>query len=644
MTASPRSRYREREERYAAAAAADHATSLALGRWRGVSFLASLALGVLAEHAGGPLPILLRGAALAVLIAFFVLVREHRAVRRRERWHAELATLAREGLARLDRAWTALPEAEEPAAPLDHPYAADLDVLGSVSLRRLLSTPATAPGRETIRGWLLAAADLSEIRARQAAAEMLASRHDYREELTARGRLAGIPDAEGLRRFVRWCETGSYLDRHPLLVLAAWGLPIATIVLAALEALGLLLGPWWGFGPVLMLGVTAVTGPEVLIRLEAASGGETELGRLADVLDTMAEVEGEAEPLAAIRAALAGGEVPDRPEPAASTPDPLPAAAALRRLGRRLDWAEVRHSGMLNFVLQVLFLWDVHALRSLERWRERHGSRVEGWLAALGRGEALAALATLRADHPEWRFPTLTEKGPVAFAATGLRHPLLQPGRAVPNDVTVGPPGTFLFVTGSNMSGKSTLLRAIGLAAVLARAGGPVPAERCALGRLRLFTAMRVQDSLAEGLSQYMAELQRVRRVVEAARQAAARGSGDRVGPEPVLYLLDEPLQGTNEAERRVALRIVLRHLLAAGAVGAVATHDLALHDVAGLSESARPVHFEGEVRRGARGAELHFDYRLREGPATSTNALELLRAVGLGEEPGPPAGTPATA
>jgi DNA mismatch repair ATPase MutS len=201
----------------------------------------------------------------------------------------------------------------------------------------------------------------------------------------------------------------------------------------------------------------------------------------------------------------------------------------------------------------------------------------------------------------------------------------------------VGPAGTFLFVTGSNMSGKSTLLRAVGVNSVLAQAGGPVCAQELTLSPVEVHTSMRTADSLSEGVSQYMAELRRIQRVVEGARRSGKPVDSD--GPAetsgPVLYLLDEPLQGTNEAERRVAVQTILGHLLRAGAIGAVATHDLQLDQTAVLAGAARPVHFEGAVEEGEDGPRLSFDFRIRPGPATSTNALALLRAVGLGEENG---------
>jgi DNA mismatch repair ATPase MutS len=350
--------------------------------------------------------------------------------------------------------------------------------------------------------------------------------------------------------------------------------------------------------------------------MEAASAGQERFERYAAILGLLLEVEVESRALRDLQAVVRSSNVAAEEE--------------LGRLGRRVAWAEVRHSSMAHAPLQAALAWDVHALRGLEQWKARSGRHVRDWLEALGELEALCALATLRGDHPEWCLPKVTEshepdseaRGPVLSAkATG--HPLLPPAVCVRNDVEIGPPGSFLFVTGSNMSGKSTLLRAVGLNTVLAQAGGPVCAERMELPSLRVQTSMRTADSLAEGVSQYMAELKRIRGVVEAAREEEGAA---------VLFLLDEPLQGTNEAERRVAVQTILGHLLDAGAVGAVATHDLGLDETPRLKPAARAVHLEGNVREGETGPLLTFDYLLKPGRATSTNALALLRAVGLGE------------
>jgi DNA mismatch repair ATPase MutS len=278
-------------------------------------------------------------------------------------------------------------------------------------------------------------------------------------------------------------------------------------------------------------------------------------------------------------------------------------------------------------MLAPVLMLDVHLCAALERWGAVHGRSVRDWLEALGEWEALSALATVSHDHPSWSTPVFDEGGAGALRAKALGHPLLPPGECVRNDVEVGPPGGFLLVTGSNMSGKSTLLRALGANAVLAAAGAPACAAALTLPPVRVHTSMRVEDSLAEGISLFMAELLRIKGVVAAAERAA--GDGARV-----LYLLDEILHGTNTAERRIAARGVIRHLLASGAIGAVSTHDLALADVPDLAEAAHAVHFREEVRsRDGPGAGplLTFDYWLRVGIATTRNALKLLDAVGWG-------------
>jgi DNA mismatch repair ATPase MutS len=290
---------------------------------------------------------------------------------------------------------------------------------------------------------------------------------------------------------------------------------------------------------------------------------------------------------------------------------------------------------VLFFPVEVVTLWNIHLLWLLERWQRDAGAYVRGWLVALGEMEALIALGTLHFDHPAWTFPEL-EKAPEAMAGdTGslcvegqdVAHPLLPPDRAVGNDVLVGPPGTFLLVTGSNMSGKSTLLRAIGVNCILAQMGAPVCAAQLRLPPLTVASSMRVQDSLAQGVSFFMAELQGLKAVVELAE---ARRADRRAGEIPVLYLLDEILQGTNTAERQIAARHIIQRLLNTGAIGAVSTHDLTLAAAPELAAAATAVHFTESFTRGPEGPAMRFDYKLRPGIATSTNALKLMEIVGL--------------
>ncbi len=276
------------------------------------------------------------------------------------------------------------------------------------------------------------------------------------------------------------------------------------------------------------------------------------------------------------------------------------------------------HRSVLHVPLVALCSWDLHVADRLEKWHARYGAACREWIRCLGEIEVLSALASLSFDHPDWSFPELSSDDGCNVRATALGHPLLDPETCVRNDVELPSAHSLLLVTGSNMAGKSTLLRSIGANQILALIGGPVCARQFRTRPLLPWTVMRVSDSLQEGVSHFLAELKRLKRVVDGARAG------------PILFLLDEILTGTNSEDRLTAARIILQHLLRTTAVGAVSTHDLTLASTEPLKASTRDVHFREEVRLVEGRRRLEFDYVLRDGPATSRNALLLLEMVGL--------------
>jgi DNA mismatch repair ATPase MutS len=252
---------------------------------------------------------------------------------------------------------------------------------------------------------------------------------------------------------------------------------------------------------------------------------------------------------------------------------------------------------------------------ALENWQRRSGSTARAWLLGLGEIEALSSFATLAYEEPDFTFPEVSD-GPGVYVAEQLGHPLLDAAQRVANDVALPEPGTALLVTGSNMSGKSTLLRTVGTNAVLALAGAPVRAHHLKLSPLVVGTSMRIQDSLQEGTSRFYAEIQRLRQLVDLAQ-----------GPVPLLFLLDEILHGTNSHDRRIGAEAIVRGLLARDAIGLVTTHDLTLTQIAdNLAPRAMNVHFEDHLENGT----MSFDYRMRPGVVEKSNALALMRSVGL--------------
>ncbi|MEM9366825.1 MAG: MutS family DNA mismatch repair protein, partial [Planctomycetota bacterium] len=315
------------------------------------------------------------------------------------------------------------------------------------------------------------------------------------------------------------------------------------------------------------------------------------------------------------------------------------AKQGLTELAGVARWVNLKQSAatfLPYIVLQSWFLWDIHALRRLERWQKKHGEFAEAWLTSLAELDALMSLAALIDDHPTWTEPVWQLAPATAHAApspplvssTAMGHPLLPESDRVDNDVTIGPPGSFLLVTGSNMSGKSTMLRSVGLNTCLAMAGGPICARELRLPAIELATSIRVADNLGDGVSYYMAELQRLAEVVDHAKQLAKSNQLTQ------LFLLDEILQGTNSRERQIAVARVLRHLSRCGSIGAITTHDLELADEPEMGERALPVHFRETVRPDADGNDrMTFDYRMRNGICPTTNALRLLELVGLQED-----------
>jgi hypothetical protein len=555
------------------------------------------------------------GWALAGLLlgVFAVLAVYHARLGRRRARLATLCAIQEEALARLDRRWGDLPMPWVPEAPPDHPYAGDLDIVGRASLFQLLDTTATRMGRERLAAWLLVATDPTLATARQGAVAELAPLLDLRQEIELRGRAASDLESDP-EPFLAWAEDPHGLGDRAWLRWVAWLGPLAVVALGIANLSGLIPAPLWGVPLLLNLLVGATAARRAYATIAGVVTEQRSIAAYAGQLDVLAGADFTDPMLRQLQERLGTGE--------------RAAPAMLRRLGRLTGMA-IPPSSVLYVPIQALTLWDVHVLFALERWKRDGGRDARRWLATLGEAEALAALAGLRRDNPDWTFPAIEPEGDTYRAAL-LGHPLLPGDRRVPNDVAIGPPGTFLLVTGSNMSGKSTLLRAIGVNAVLAQAGGPVCAAALALPPVALWTSARVQDSLERGVSFFLAELQRLKLIVDAATRAREQG-GSRV-----MYLLDEILQGTNTAERSVAARRVIAYLVDQGAIGAVSTHDLALADDPRLARSAVSVHFTDTVGEGPDVPPMSFDYRLHPGVATTTNALRLMRLIGLELEDAP--------
>jgi hypothetical protein len=475
-----------------------------------------------------------------------------------------------------------------------HVYGADLDLFGKHSLYQRLCAARTPMGEATLARWLLAPAGLATIRERQSCITELRTRLDLREDLAILGETPRI--ALHLDAITQWIAAPNELSSRWLRA-TAWSLAAlagVTAVIWTVEA--------FAFPFLLVLVIEAAFNYALRNRVQRCVAGVEhayeDLRLLAALLARIEAATFDAAPLRELKANLSSHS--------------LKASRTFAKLATIVNFVEARRNPFLT-PLMLPLMYTVQSALAAERWRALHGPAVAAWLRVLGEIEALQSIAGYSFERPEDPFPEFTD-GPAAFEATGLGHPLLSSETRVRNDVSIAAPARVLLVSGSNMSGKSTLLRSVGMNTVLAMAGAPVCATHLKLTPLQVGASIRVNDSLSEGSSRFYAEITRLRQLFEPSSL-------------PLLFLLDELLQGTNSTDRRIGAQGVLRALLERGAIGLVSTHDLALNDGAELSTGAlRNVHFQDELV----GGKLSFDFKLRDGVVTKSNGIELMRAIGL--------------
>ena len=554
--------------------------------------------------------------AILPAILFLVLLFVHENVRRAWYRARRAALFYQAGLDRLNDEWQGKGQPGTRFQDEHHPCAADIDLFGQGSLFELLCTARTRTGENTLASWLQAGAPPDEVRARQSAVAELRDQLDLREDLALLG--SDVPAGVDFDAIVAWGASPPLLPnrwpRWPILVLGllavacliGWGLTTLELVGPESWPVGTFFDSW-GSLPLLVLILTelAVVGTlmgrarRVLSDIQRRA---RDLSMLAGVLARLERATFTSARLVALHVELNGEGSAGRP------------SQQIARLSTLIDVLESRRNQFFA-PIAYLMLWGTQLAYALEGWRALSGPSIGRWLTILGQFEALGALAGYAYENPEDPFPEIIDQGP-CYEAEALAHPLLPHGKCVPNDLRLGDEARVLIVSGSNMSGKSTFLRTVGINAVLALAGAPVRARRLRISPLSIGATLRIQDSLQAGHSRFYAEVLRVRQVVGLSR-----------GPIPLLFLLDEIFAGTNSHDRRLGAEAVVKGLVAAGAIGLVTTHDLTLTRIIDeLAGRGANVHFADTFENDV----MTFDYRLRPGVVQNSNALALMRAVGL--------------
>ena len=534
---------------------------------------------------------------LAVPIAVFVCIAAYHSHILRARDLAQRAVaFYRNGLARIEDRWAGTGQTGERFSDPHHVYAADLDLFGRGGLFELLSTARTRIGEEALAKWLLMPSAVGQIEERHIAVRELRDQLDLREDLAILGEDASVgvhPEA-----LLQWAEAPNQMRPE-------W-----------LQWFAVMLGVSAVAGAVIW-GMTGIVTPLILIVLieailnyrlrkpldEVLHGFEhafRDLDLLSGILARVEQHNFRTQRLQSLQTELSSHQ--------------LTSSRAIDHLRTIVDLIDSRDNLILR-ILDVPLMYSVQVAFAAERWRNAHGHAVRSWLSVIGEIEALLCFSTYSHEHPDDPFPEFVQ-GAAGFDAMDLGHPLIPAATCIRNNVQLTDGRQVFLVSGSNMSGKSTLLRTVGINAVLAMAGAPVRAQRLRLTPLHVGASIRVNDSLQEGSSRFYAEITRLRKLFDLA-------SAD----PPLLFLLDELLQGTNSNDRRIGAEGMVRALLKRRAIGLVSTHDLALAEIGGsLQGHLYNVHFQEDFENG----RMRFDYKLRAGVVTKSNGLALMRSIGL--------------
>jgi ABC-type multidrug transport system fused ATPase/permease subunit len=542
------------------------------------------------------------GVFIVTSLFFAVLVSRHQSLRKQKAYSEAMLKINKESEARFSDAWTLFPDTGSEFIEESHPYAVDLDIFGKRSLFQLVNTTSTFLGREKLKNLLLSPSlNQSDVMRRQEIIKELAEHLDFRQNLQAEGSQFS-KTIENPEELFRWVVNFSKRPwTSPLIKILIRLSPLVLILLIAFSFL--LPGVIPYFIPLIWVLCHALLifyfNKSTSFAFSVANRYQKNIKSYKGMLRVFEKENFNAPELKKLQALL-------------KNRDNQTAFRQIRRLEKTVDMTYIRYH-QLYLIFNFITLWDLHVMVALEGWKKECGIGLKRWLHILGEIEALSSLAHLHHDHPDWCFPTFNINL-FRIAAKDLGHPLL-PDNRVTNDLEMSQKGEILLITGSNMSGKSTFLRTVGINLVLAYLGAPVCAHDFQCPFLNIYTSMRINDNLDTGTSSFFAELVRIKAILEESKKG-----------KPIFFLLDEIFRGTNSRDRHTGAKHLIRKLSSTGAMGLVSTHDLELGDLAKESTYIKNFHFNEYYQNG----QIYFDYKLKPGVSTTRNAIFLMKMAGI--------------
>jgi len=541
------------------------------------------------------------GTMAAFLLLFIYLVVIHDKAIKIKEYISALYNINNMSKMRLEGQWKDFEDRGDDFKDDRHPYSQDLDIFGNASLFQWINTSYTGTGREALAKALIQpCSDIKEIKLRQGAVDELSKMRWWRQRLAVEGLLAGVryhDDGE----LLKWSLENNSIYRNPWVIMGLRIMPVITISSLVLSfGFHLIPNSIFIMLALIQFGMLALGADKRNRALGTAYNYKNQIKLYAKILEHIEKPRFNSPYLVKLQKELLNS-------------DGQRASKQIKKLERIVESISNRNNAMF-LPINILLLWDYQGMIALESWREKLGRLVKSWIDIIGEIESLSSLAQIRHDHPDWAMPHFTEEHSV-FRAKSIGHPLLS-GKRVCNDVALEKPTRALLITGSNMSGKSTLLRTAGINLVLAYAGAPVCAKYMMCSIMSIHTCMRVSDNLGKNISSFYAELLRIRAIVNASR-----------GEKQVFFLLDEIFKGTNSQDRHIGAKTVIKKLCESNALGMVSTHDLELGNLEVESRGqVKNYHFQEYYKND----RIHFDYKLRPGISTTRNAMYLMRMVGI--------------
>lgn len=596
MACKPSQIYQKRKKQFEADLLAVERKSNTLSSARLLIFLLAIGLAIYGWQIG---QIKFIVSALPLLILFLFLIGKHNEVKNKIKYLGNLIEINRAALLRFSDQWTGFVNNGEKYLAAEHPYAGDLNVFGQGSLFQYINSTTSYMGEEILVKLLRDRADYDKIKPRQQAVKTLASKLDWRQDFQAVGMEEKTQNRDP-GPLLAWAAEKPVLlnNRYIKFILLLPIITLAFIILPAINSVSLYI-------PITLLAthlLIAIWG-EMVVRKAFGDTGKalSELQRYSRLLKYIEQEKFQDPLLVSLKRDLLGDHITSSHQ-----------IKILAKLGERNNY---RQSPAFHFIINVAVFWDLRTLIKLERWKKQSGKFLHKWLKVVGEFEALSSLAILAYDNPNWAFPEVID-GPPKFETASLGHPLINAETRVCNDVSLSTPGTVFIITGSNMSGKSTLLRTIGINLVLAYAGAPVCAKGMSCSVMNIYSGMQIKDDLESKTSTFYAELKRIKLILD----------GAKLG-EPIIFFLDEIFKGTNSKDRILGAQMLIRKLVTLPTIGLITTHDLEL----GALEKEHPeliknFHFTDQIEND----KISFDYRLKKGISQRTNAIALMKLIGL--------------